>query len=262
VLAGPFSAQVMVRVLWKDAMQSGIDPLTDLPNRRAFDRSVHALAARSAANGSTALSIVIVDLDAFKRVNDTAGHAMGDKTLVAIAGVLRHTRRSDSVTARIGGEEFAIALIGPERAAIGMAERLRRQIAESSWSVTASIGVATVPLANVPNTALRALIRDLEESADRAMYFAKRAGGDQVWVAGQSRPTYVDNPMASRTSPTKGNAPWTTADRAFSRDDTTSTTAAASIEPRPAKTRAAPTGVPPEIVNPTPSPVTTARKRL
>lgn len=262
VLAVPFSAQVLVHVLGTDALKSDIDPLTELPNRRAFDRSVRALAAESIGNGSAVLSIVMVDLDAFKRLNDTAGHAAGDKTLISIASVLRGTRRSDSVTARIGGEEFAIALVGPERAAIGMADRLRRQIAETSWHVTASIGVATASLAQAPEGGVRALIQDLEEAADRAMYRAKRAGGDQVCVAGQPEQTYVDNPTTSRTTATKGNAPWTTAERALSGEEATSTTAAASIEPTPAKTKAAPTGVPPEVMNPIPNPVTSARKRL
>jgi diguanylate cyclase (GGDEF)-like protein len=262
VLAVPFSAQVLVRVLGTDALKSDTDPLTDLPNRRAFDRSVRALAAESVGNGSAVLAIVMVDLDAFKRVNDTAGHAAGDQTLIAIAGILRRTRRSDSVTARIGGEEFVVAVVGAEKDAIGMAERLRSQIAETSLNVTASVGVATASLARAPEAGIRALVQDLVKSADRAMYKAKRAGGDQVHVAGRPAETYVDNPTASRTIATNGNAPWTTAERALSGDDANSTSAAASIDPTPAKTKAAPTGVPPEITNPTPTPVTMARKRL
>ena len=74
----------------------------------------------------------MVDLDAFKRVNDTAGHAAGDQTLIEIAGILRRTRRDESITARIGGEEFVIAVVGTEQAAIGMAERLRRQISATT----------------------------------------------------------------------------------------------------------------------------------
>jgi diguanylate cyclase (GGDEF)-like protein len=262
ILAVPYSAQVLVNVLGTDAHKSDTDPLTDLPNRRAFDRSVRAMAAESIGNGSAVLAIVMVDLDAFKRVNDTAGHAAGDQTLIAIAGILRRTRRSDSVTARIGGEEFVVAVVGSEQAAIGMAERLRRQIAETSWNVTASVGVAAASLARVPKNGIRALVQDLVESADRAMYRAKRAGGDQVYVAGRPEQTYVERPTASRTTATNGNAPWTTAERALSGDDATNTSAAASIEPTPAKIKAAPTGVPPEITNPMPTPVTMARKRL
>jgi diguanylate cyclase (GGDEF)-like protein len=262
VLAVPFSAQVLVHILGTDALKSDTDPLTDLPNRRAFDRSVRAMAAESIGNGSAVLAVVMVDLDAFKRVNDTAGHAAGDQTLIAVAGILRRTRRGNSVTARVGGEEFVVAVVDAEQSAIGMAERLRREIGELSWNVTASIGVATASLARVPEAGVRTLVQGLVESADRAMYRAKRAGGDRVYVVGRLGEGYVSSPTASRTTATNGNAPWTTAERALSGDDTRRTTAIASIDPTPAKTRAAPTGIPPEIVNPTPIPVTIARKRL
>jgi diguanylate cyclase (GGDEF)-like protein len=262
VLAVPFSAQVLVHILGTDALKSDTDPLTELPNRRAFNRSVRTLAAESVGNGSAVLAVLMIDLDAFKRVNDTAGHAAGDQTLIEIAGILRRTRRNDSITARIGGEEFVIAVVGTEQAAIGMAERLRRQIAATTWNVTASVGVATAALARVPATGVQVVVQDLVEAADRAMYQAKRAGGDQVYVAGRPEQSYVDNPIVSRTTATNGNTPWTAAERALSGDDASSTTAAAIIEPTPAKTRAAPTGVPPEIMNPTPTTVTSARKRL
>jgi diguanylate cyclase (GGDEF)-like protein len=262
VLAVPFSAQVLVHILGTDALKSDTDPLTDLPNRRAFDRSVRAMAAESIGNGSAVLAVVMVDLDAFKRVNDTAGHAAGDQTLIAVAGILGRTRRGNSVTARVGGEEFVVAVVDAEQSAIGMAERLRREIGELSWNVTASIGVATASLARVPEAGVRALVQGLVESADRAMYKAKRAGGDQVYVVGRLGEGYVSSPTTSRTTATNGNAPWTTAERALSGDDARSTTAAASIDPTPARTKAAPTRIPPEIVNPTPIPVTIARKRL
>jgi diguanylate cyclase (GGDEF)-like protein len=262
VLAVPFSAQVLVHILGTDALKSDTDPLTELPNRRAFNRSVRTLAAESVGNGAAVLAVLMIDLDAFKRVNDTAGHAAGDQTLIEIAGILRRTRRNDSITARIGGEEFVIAVVGTEQAAIGMAERLRRQIAATTWNVTASVGVATAALARVPATGVQVVVQDLVEAADRAMYQAKRAGGDQVYVAGRPEQSYVDNPIVSRTTASNGNTPWTAAERALSGDDASSTTAAAIIEPTPAKTRAAPTGVPPEIMNPTPTTVTSARKRL
>jgi diguanylate cyclase (GGDEF)-like protein len=261
VLAVPFSAQVLVHILGADALKSDIDPLTDLPNRRAFDRSVRAMAAES-VGGSAILAVVMVDLDAFKRVNDTAGHAAGDQTLIAVAGILRHTRRGNSVTARVGGEEFVVAVVDSEQSAIGMAERLRREIAQTSWNVTASVGVATASLSRPPEAGVRALVQSLVESADRAMYKAKRAGGDQVYVVGRLGEGYTSSPSRSRTTATNGNAPWTTAERALSGDDTRRTVAAASIDPVPARSKAAPTGVPPEIVNPMPTPVTIARKRL
>jgi diguanylate cyclase (GGDEF)-like protein len=261
VLVVPLSAQVLVHILGIDAIKSDTDALTDLPNRRAFDRSVLAMAAES-VGGSAVLAVVMVDLDAFKRLNDTAGHAAGDQTLIAVAGILRHTRRGNSITARIGGEEFVVAVVDSEQSAVGMAERLRREIAATSWNITASVGVATASLSRPPEAGVRALVQGLVDSADRAMYKAKRAGGDQVYVVGRLGEGYASSPSKIKMTATNGNVPWTSAERALSGEDTRRTVAAASIEPVPARSKAAPTGVPPEIVNPMPTPVTIARKRL
>jgi diguanylate cyclase (GGDEF)-like protein len=267
LLAVPYSAQVLVHFLGSDALKSDTDPLTELPNRRGFYRSMRVLAGESMNNRSSVLGVVMIDLDAFKRVNDTAGHAAGDQTLIAVADILRRTRRGDSVIGRIGGEEFVVGLIGGPQTASGLAERLRREIAQTPWNVTASVGVATAAPRRVPEGGVRAFIQGLVESADRAMYTAKRAGGDQVFVAGQDRDAYfedayADNPMARSTTANNGNVPWTITARSLSGADTNSTSAAANIDPAPAKTKAAPTGIPPEIMNPTPTPMTTARKRL
>lgn len=272
LLAVPYSAQVLVHFLGSDALRSDTDPLTELPNRRGFYRSMSVLAAQSMNNRSSVLGVVMIDLDAFKRVNDTAGHAAGDQTLITVADILRRTRRGDSVIGRIGGEEFVVGLIGGPQTAAGLAERIRREIAQTPWNVTASVGVATAASGRIPDGARRRFVQELVESADRAMYTAKRAGGDRVSVAGRDGDvdaadnvpdaTYVDNPTPSRTTATNGNAPWTIAARTLSGADTTSTAAAASIDPAPAKTRAAPSAVPPEIMNPTPTQMTIARKRL
>lgn len=278
VLAVPFSVQVLVHTLGLDALKSDTDPLTELPNRRGFRRSVRVLADESSRDSSAHLTVVMVDLDDFKRINDTSGHAAGDQTLIAVGDILRNSRRGDSVVARIGGEEFVVALSGDKREAIGLAERIRREIGETPSRVTASIGVASESLFRAVAREIPARVDDLVDSADRAMYRAKRAGGDRVHVVGRLSDTFVEkrpearatyaekNPIANNTTATNGNALWTTADRALSGEDATSTTAAASMEPTPANSSAAPapsaTGVPPEIVNATPSPVTTAKKRL
>ncbi|GAB7070561.1 GGDEF domain-containing protein [Mycolicibacterium hodleri] len=262
VLAVPFCVQVLVHTLGIDALNSDIDPLTDLPNRRAFRRSVRILAAESSRDGAAHLSVVMVDLDDFKRINDTAGHAAGDQTLVVVGGILQHIRRGDSIAARIGGEEFVVAVSGNRKDAIGLAERIRREIASAPMRVTASIGVASASLYRVPPRDLITHVDCLVESADRAMYRAKRSGGNRVHVVGHPQETYVEKPMASSTTASNGNAPWTTAERALSGAEARSTAAAASIDPTPAKSSAAPTRVPPEIVNATPTTVTTAKKRL
>ena len=262
ILAVPFCVQVLVHTLGLDALKSGIDPLTDLPNRRAFQRSVRALAAESSRDSSAHLTVVMVDLDDFKRVNDTEGHAAGDQTLIAVGDILRHSPRGHSVVARIGGEEFVVAVSGNRRDAIRLAERIRRDIAQAPSRVTASIGVASASLFRVVTREIPGHVDHLVESADRAMYKAKRSGGDRVHVVGRSSNVYEEKPMASNATATNGNAPWTTAERALSGADARSTAAAASIDPTPANSSAAPTRIPPEIVNATPTTVTTAKKRL
>ena len=263
ILALPFSAQVLVHILGNDALKSHIDPLTELPNRRGFHRSVRALVAASLGKAPSRLTIVMVDLDDFKRINDTAGHAAGDRILVAVGDIIRQSHRADSVIARIGGEEFVVAVVGSEQNGIGLAEHLRGEIARLRGGVTASIGVASAPFARAPELELRSFVDNLVESADQAMYKAKRAGGNQVYVVGRSEVRYTEvSPAASSTTATNGSAPWTTAERALSGADATNTTAAASMDPTPAKTRAAPTAVPPELIQATPAPVTIAKKRL
>jgi diguanylate cyclase (GGDEF)-like protein len=263
ILAVPFSAQVLVHILGVDALKSDTDPLTGLPNRRGFHRSLRGLITSPLGITPSRLAIVMVDLDDFKRINDTAGHAAGDRTLIAVADILRHARSVDSVIARIGGEEFVIAVVGSEQYAIKLAEWLRSEIARLPGDITASIGIDSAPCAWVPESDVRTFAEYLVHSADRAMYKAKRSGGDQVHVVGQPDNDYViDKPMASSTTATNGRAPWVTAERALSGADTMRTTAAASIEPTPAKTRAAPTAIPPELITATPTAVTIARKRL
>jgi diguanylate cyclase (GGDEF)-like protein len=263
VLAVPFSAQVLIHILGVDALKSDTDPLTGLPNRRGFHRSLRGLIIAPLGITPSRLAIVMIDLDDFKRINDTAGHAAGDRTLVAVADILRHARNVDSVIARIGGEEFVIAVVGSEQYAISLAEWLRSEIALLPRGITASIGIDSAPCAWVPDSDVRTFAESLVHSADRAMYKAKRSGGDQVYVVGQPDIDYaVDNPMASSTTATNGSAPWITAERALSGDDATSTMAAASIDPTPAKTRAAPTKIPPELIQATPTTVTIAKNRL
>lgn len=268
VFAVPFSAQVLVHILGMDALRSETDPLTELPNRRGFHRSVRALVTSSLGSARERLAVVMVDLDDFKRINDTSGHAEGDRILVAIGDILRRNWLTDSVIARIGGEEFVVAVVGPESRAIELAERLRSEISVLPGDITASIGIASAPFFAVPDGGVRAFADALVEAADRAMYKAKRSGGNQVYAVGRAEGAdytvgYVkESATASRTTATNGNAPWMTAERAFSGADASSTIAAANMEPTPAKTSAAPTAIPPELIQATPTPVTIAKKRL
>jgi diguanylate cyclase (GGDEF)-like protein len=263
IVAVPFSAQALIHILGIDVLESDTDPLTGLPNRRGFHRSLRGLITPPLDITASRLAIVMIDLDNFKRINDTAGHAAGDRTLVAVADILRRARSVDSVIARVGGEEFVIAVVGTAQYALKLAEWLRSEIAQLPGDITASIGIDSAPCAWVPEYDVRTFTEYLVQAADRAMYKAKRSGGDRVYVVGQQEDGYVDDkPMARSTRATKGSAPWITADRALSGDDTMSTTAAASMEPTPAKTRAAPTAVPSELIQATPTAVTIDKKRL
>jgi diguanylate cyclase (GGDEF)-like protein/PAS domain S-box-containing protein len=160
------------------------DALTGLHNRRYFIRRLNEETERVKRHGH-ALSVLLLDLDHFKDVNDTYGHDAGDRVLQEIARQLEGCKRGSDVTARLGGEEFALVL--PETSidgAVRLAERLRGLIAEASVELpgsrpictTASIGVATLS----PSTPSAA---SLLHRADRALYDAKRAGRNTVHCA-------------------------------------------------------------------------------
>jgi diguanylate cyclase (GGDEF)-like protein len=154
------------------------DQLTGLGNRREMEARWPELIREARASGQP-LSVAMLDLDHFKQVNDTHGHAVGDQVLVALASLLRaHTRGSDLV-ARMGGEEFLLVLpdTGAERAA-DVCERLRQRVAGHDWAalapglqVTLSIGLTTSPPVDTQTLSLR---------ADAALYRAKAAGRNRL----------------------------------------------------------------------------------
>ena len=160
------------------------DSLTNLYNRRAFVERAAALAADDRAQGRPA-ALLILDLDHFKSVNDTLGHAAGDVALTRVARVLAGAVRTDDLVARLGGEEFAVYLTGVALDdALDLAEGLRRAVAAEpivagplGRRVTVSIGVATLDTA-LPDGLGDALVR-----ADGALYGAKNAGRDRVMAA-------------------------------------------------------------------------------
>lgn len=179
VLAVPFAGQVLLHLLRLDAKISHIDPLTGLHNRRGFYRSALALVP-AGADGSTSFSVLVVDLDGFKKINDRHGHVIGDQILVEVANNLRRAGRVNSVVARIGGEEFVIAETSDATAARQTAENMLVAVAATPWGITASVGAATMTPISVEPEAAQQLIEQLVEAADTAMYEAKRAGGNQV----------------------------------------------------------------------------------
>lgn len=159
------------------------DPLTDLSNRRRFMEALEREADRC-QRYLRPVSVVLLDLDNFKSVNDTHGHAAGDEVLREVAGVLHSVCRDVDLAARLGGEELALLL--PETEANGarvVAERVREQIAAQphrspagrTFHVTASLGVATASSSCDGEALLQA--------ADEALYQAKAEGRDRVVVA-------------------------------------------------------------------------------
>ncbi|HKI91308.1 MAG TPA: GGDEF domain-containing protein, partial [Gaiellaceae bacterium] len=168
--------------LAREARSSATDHLTQLPNRRAFAEVGAAELAR-ARRSQRPLAIAIVDVDDFKHINDTYGHAVGDHVLRGVADVLRAEFREIDVAARHGGEEFAVLL--PETDLTGAQEAAERFIVALAGhefgdgrtiphGITASAGVAS---------GIDTPIDELLDAADRALYRAKERGKNQVQVA-------------------------------------------------------------------------------
>ncbi len=161
--------------------QASQDPLTGLANQRAFYRNCATEFSRAQRAGSE-VSIVMLDLDDFKAINDVHGHPYGDQVLLGVADALRTSIRRHDTVARMGGEEFAILLPGANAdAARDIADRARDAIARVSVvhaPVSCSAGVATA-------SPVDASPAHLLELADRALYEAKRLGRDRT-VASRS----------------------------------------------------------------------------
>ncbi len=158
------------------------DPLTGLANRREFERTLGRFGELAHAGGVA--SLIYADLDHFKRLNDTLGHAAGDAALRHVKGLLEAQVREGDLVARIGGEEFAVWLPQTGLAgALEVAERMRRAIEQSVWHwhsgtypLTTSCGVAAFPESTGEWDNLPAL-------ADAALYRAKGAGRNRVVAA-------------------------------------------------------------------------------
>ena len=161
--------------------RASTDALTGLPNRRYFDEFCGLLARRR--RSGDAVGVLMVDIDHFKVLNDTHGHAIGDEVLRDVGGAIVSAVREDDVPARYGGEEFVVLLRNPgPEVAFDVGERVRSAVAQLDLSrfgvakVSVSVGVAVSNRADQP-------IEDLIILADRALYRAKRAGRDRVVAA-------------------------------------------------------------------------------
>jgi diguanylate cyclase (GGDEF)-like protein len=161
------------------------DPLTQLYNRRPFEEALQREVHRCLRT-ATPLGVLFLDIDHFKSINDTHGHAIGDAVLRHVADVLRKSVRASDVLARYGGEEFVILVNQPtERGFEKLAERIRQQVQETQFShgnktvpVTVSIGGAL----SIPGREDHLIGEVLLSTADACLYEAKRAGRNRAIV--------------------------------------------------------------------------------
>lgn len=173
------SAKAMEEQLLRMVMT---DPLTGAANRRAFDQTLRA-AWRQAVVQDTCLSVLMIDVDDFKRLNDTHGHLVGDQVLTTVWRTLEATVRDEGGgVARFGGEEFTLALPGVDaEGAVAVAERLCAAVRAvrirqaPCWRPSVSIGTATRTAAAGPASS-----DELTARADSALYLAKASGKDRV----------------------------------------------------------------------------------
>jgi diguanylate cyclase (GGDEF)-like protein len=159
------------------------DTLTGLYNRRYFEERLGVDAQKSFYSG-TPLSLVMVDIDHFKKINDTFGHTEGDQVLYKISSLLKTSVRKKDTVARYGGEEFILILpeAGLEESFV-IAERIRRQVENTSFEVgqaqvnlTLSMGISNFPSHRAKSK------EDLVKMADQALYDAKRGGRNKVCI--------------------------------------------------------------------------------
>jgi diguanylate cyclase (GGDEF)-like protein len=165
------------------------DPLTGLLNRRAFFSCAEAQHVRQRRAGKP-VTLMMFDLDKFKRINDTFGHAMGDEILRLFSTTLRNSMRADDVIARLGGEEIAAIVPADEETTLKIAERVRANFQKAGAFVgntevnsTVSIGVASAADA-------RETVDVLMARADAALYRAKSGGRNRVCAAAPDEPAH------------------------------------------------------------------------
>jgi diguanylate cyclase (GGDEF)-like protein len=164
------------RMVQKLETMASTDGLTGLLNKRSvLESGAQKIAA--AARFQRKLALLIVDIDFFKKVNDTHGHDVGDQVIRGLGEILKRQKRTTDIVGRFGGEEFvAVCEQTDEKGALLLAERIREELGKTSFrtaggvlSVTCSVGVATFPEAG---TTWEALFK----AADEALYVSKRSG--------------------------------------------------------------------------------------
>lgn len=173
LFSAPVLTQTLLLFLRRDAATAFYDPLTGLRNRRGLDAAIAEY-----GNQAGTATVMVIDLDDFKRINDRFGHTHGDVVLRAAANAIHTVFVHPAITARSGGEEFVVLTHVDPAVAVESAEALREHfVSHADAGATVSIGIA--------HTDAATLLTDFEQTcsrADSAMYTAKRAGGDTVRV--------------------------------------------------------------------------------
>jgi putative two-component system response regulator len=179
------------------------DALTGLFNRRAFDEHLERMLAEA---GETPVAVTLLDIDGFKAVNDTGGHAAGDEVLAMLARIFMRTVRANEHVFRIGGDEFAVVIAGATEAGVRAGERILRatRLQRRGRSLpTLSGGVA--------HSAGTESMREVLARADAALYTSKEAGGDRITAAGivraSRRRSHVENGRPAESAPVPGTRP-------------------------------------------------------
>jgi diguanylate cyclase (GGDEF)-like protein len=159
------------------------DPLTGLANRRAFMEQGQRILDRQGQDGKPA-ALLLFDLDRFKRINDSFGHATGDRVLHVFADVLSETLRPVDLVARIGGEEFVAVVPGVDaEAAVAIANRTRDTLEKMALLVDGRRVGATVSVGVAASAGRQRTVIDMLAEADQALYRAKDGGRNRVVLA-------------------------------------------------------------------------------
>ncbi len=190
---------IEIHVYAETARQAAIDELTGVFNRRFFDNAIERELKQASRRGRE-FSLLILDIDNFKRVNDTHGHTTGDAVISALGKLLRRSIRSEDTPCRIGGEEFAVIFpeTGPEGAMV-VSEKIRSEFAKlriASTDLSLSGGLATFP--GDGKTAA-----ELMDRADQMLYFAKYSGKNRVICYSQNKRRHIRYPLEWELKVTK-----------------------------------------------------------
>lgn len=183
LLAVPLAIQLGIWALRGDAHASVTDPLTGVLNRRGLLLHFANLLGDKQVAGLY-VTVMLIDLDRFKELNDAYGHSTGDKVLIRCARTITSAVRDGALVARVGGEEFVVVDLTEQLHDDATSERIREAIAvrDDPPAISASVGVTSAPRAHFSSSLAdcELLLTDLIARADQAMFCAKRSGGNAI----------------------------------------------------------------------------------